>query len=133
MKATLIHKTHDQRFYQLSEPITKGRRFGRDIDIPSEHKNFRENRVPDRFKSFVPDHCDMVCVSDAHTHTERLVFSAFRFEVDGKTKYGRTDSQIDGRNTFMIHGGDEDACYPDEVYLRHLASINGLKYEGISI
>ena len=54
---------------------------------------------------------------------ERLVFAAEKFS----SGYGSLGVQIDGSHTMMIHGGDERYVYPDEVYLRHLGMVNGLK------
>ena len=61
--------------------------------------------------------------SDAFTHIERLVFVGEKFT----SGYGSIGIHIDGSHTIRIHGGDERYVYPDEVYLRHLGIINGVK------
>ena len=128
LTAKLVHKTDKQRFYELSTPIIKGRRFGKDVDIPMELEDIKEKRLKPEFKAdFKTDACYLVCVSDAHTHIERLVFTADKFPFG----YGASMVQIDGSHTFMTHGGDYNSVYPDEVYLRHLSMVNGYKYGGI--
>ena len=71
-------------------------------------------------------------ISDAHTHIERLAFAGFSYNSnvnDGRPALFKCDT-IAGVNTFMIHGGDSNACKPDGVYLRMIASANGYKYKG---
>lgn len=122
--AKLVETTSLQRFYELSEPIHKGRRFGKDIDIAAELQECKEKRVKPEFKHLIrTDGCHIVCVSDAKAHIERLVFAAEKLA----SGYGQVGVQIDGCHTMMIHGGDSDSVYPDEVYLRHLGMINGVK------
>lgn len=122
--AKLVETTNYQRFYELSAPIHKGRRFGNDVDIVVELKECREKRMKPEYKHLLrTDGCHIVCVSDAHTHIERLVFVGENFP----SGYGRTNVQIDGSHTMMIHGGDEKSVYPDEVYLRHLGMVNGVR------
>ena len=121
--ATLVDKTMHQRFYELSEPIYKGKGIRGIVDIVTEIKEFVEKRINPEYKKYIrTDGCHIICVSDAHTHTERLVFAAEIFPFG----YGRIDPQIDGKHTFMIHGGDSNSIYADEVYLRHLGMINGV-------
>jgi hypothetical protein len=122
--AKLVETTKYQRFYELSEPIHKGRRFGGDVDIATELQECKDNRVKPDYKHLIrTDGCHIICVSDAHTHIERLVFAAEKFP----SGYGSLGIHIDGSHTMMIHGGDERYVYPDEVYLRHLGMVNGVK------
>lgn len=122
--AKLVETTNYQRFYELSEPIHKGRRFGSDVDIVAELEECRENWMKPEYKHLLrTDGCHIVCVSDAFTHIERLVFAGEKFP----SGYGSTDVQIDGSHTMMMNGGDERHVYPDEVYLRHLGAVNGVK------
>lgn len=122
--AKLVETTKYQRFYELSEPIYKGRRFGGDVDIATELQECKDNRVKPDYKHLIrTDGCHIICVSDARTHMERLVFAAEKFS----SGYGSLGVQIDGSHTMMIHGGDERYVYPDEVYLRHLGMVNGVK------
>ena len=48
LTAKLVHKTDKQRFYELSTPVTKGRRFGKDVDIPMELKDIKEKKRASR-------------------------------------------------------------------------------------
>lgn len=122
--AKLVETTKHQRFYELSEPIYKGRRFRSDVDIVTELQECKNNRVKPEYKHLLrTDGCHIVCVSDAHTHIERLVFAAENFP----SGYGSTGIQIDGSHTMKLYGGDERYVYPDEVYLRHLGIVNGVK------
>lgn len=122
--AKLVETTNKQRFYELSEPIHKGRGLGGYVDIAAELQECKNNRVKPEFKHLIrTDGCHVICVSDAHTHIERLVFAAEKFP----SGYGNTGIQIDGCHTMMIHGGDSDRVYADEVYLRHLGMVNGVK------
>lgn len=122
--ARLVETTKHQRFYELSEPIYKGRSFRSDVDIIAELQECKDNRVKPDYKDLIrTDGCHIICVSDAHTHIERLVFAAEKFP----SGYGSTGIQIDGSHTMMIHGGDERHVYPDEVYIRHLGMVNGVR------
>jgi hypothetical protein len=122
LMAKLVETTSKQRFYELNYPLLKGRRLCEDVDIPQELEESKEKYTKPEFKDFVrTDGAHIVCVSDAGTHTERLVFTAEKFPFG----YSRLNVQIDGKHTIMIHGGDANSVYPDEVYLRHLAMING--------
>ena len=69
------------------------------------------------------DGCHIVCVSDAYTHIERLVFIGEKYP----SGYGNTGVQIDGSHTMRMYGGDKRYVYPDEVYLRHLGMVNGVR------
>ena len=134
MKATLVQDTGRQRFYELSEYINKGRGFSRDVDISASLKTLLETRIlpeyKEQFRAVLSDErgTKWVCVSDAITHIERLVFPAFP-GLQGD--YSFSCDNIDGKQTMMIYGGDSREVYADEVYLRHLARLNGLKWEGI--
>lgn len=133
MKATLIHNTGRQRYYRLSEPITRGRTdLGGDLDITED-----VNKILPRLQLTEDDRntireayangCTMVCISDARTHVERLAFPA----VELRGEYGILPGDIAGKHTMMIHGGDPKAVYDDVVYLRYLCLLNGLEWEGI--
>ena len=121
--AKLVETTNYQRFYELSEPIYKGRRFGSDVDIIRELEECKERMDPAYKRIIRTDGCHIICVSDAFTHIERLVFVGEKFT----SGYGSIGIHIDGSHTIRIHGGDERYVYPDEVYLRHLGIINGVK------
>lgn len=131
MIATLVHDNGGQRFYKLSSPITKGyKTFGKgEKEILLELDDCKKYLKPEY--SHLYDGLtgiDLICVSDAHTHTERLVFAAIAYN----NTYARTKVQIDGVHTMMIHGGDSRSVKPDQVYLRRLACLNGFYYQQIS-
>lgn len=115
--AKLVSTNNTQRYYELSSPIYKGRNFGNDVDIVAEFEECKGKRMKPEYKHLLrTDGCHIVCISDAHTHIERLA-----------SGYGRTSVQIDGSHTMRMNGGDERYVYLDEVYLRHLGKINGVK------
>lgn len=122
--AKLVSTNNTQRYYELSSPIYKGRNFGRDVDIVAALEECKENRMKPEYKHLLrADGCHIVCVSDAHTHIERLVFVGEKFP----SGYGNTGIPIDGSHTMKLYGGDERHVYPDEVYLRHLGIVNGMQ------
>lgn len=122
--ARLVSTNNTQRYYELSSPIYKGRRCDNNVDIIAELEECKEKRMKPEYKHLLrTDGCHIICVSDAYTHIERLVFVGEKFPAG----YGRTSIQIDGSHTMRIHGGDERSVYPDEVYLRHLGMINGVQ------
>lgn len=126
--AKKVFETRTQRFYELSEPITKGRRWKDDVDIIQEMTDPEISMIKEEYRKFIPsDGCRLVCVSDAHTHVERLVFQAFTYLDNGVVKHGRMSLNIDGKHTFSIDGGDTDSVYDDEVYLRHLGMVNKVR------
>lgn len=133
MKATLEYtsETGRQRYYKLSEPIKKGiSDICGEVDIPQlleyvERSCLREYKT--LFADQIKDGIHHVCVSDAHTHIERLVFPAVI--INGR--FTGLTYEIDGKHTMMIDGGYPEAVYDDAVYLRHLAIINKLSWEGV--
>lgn len=133
MKATLIKDNGRQRYYELREPITKGKcdLLG-DLDIIEDCTRVIEERlkpeVIDEAKELLKGGIRIVIVSDAITHIERLAFPGIRFK-DGHITM--LINNIAGKHTYSIEGGDSRAVYPDEVYLRFLARLNGITYEGV--
>lgn len=75
---------------------------------------------------------NLVIVSDAHTHIERMVFPAYikpnyteQDVVDGTDKCLGVDyMRIAGEMTMMIEGGDPSTVRPDEEYLLELIEAN---------
>lgn len=73
-----------------------------------------------------------VAVSDATTHTERLVFPIYikpgfteedlLNHVKGCIEFDFTN--IAGEITMMIYGGDETTIFPDDKYLNDLIEVN---------
>ena len=134
LTATLVHIANpvggEQRFYKLSLPIGK---FTNGLNTVAEELEVAKKRLAPKFKHIVPSDTltwDTVCVSDAHTHLERLLFLGCK--VDEDTYYILSSLHLDGVRTMMIHGGDERKMYPDKVYLRRLAVANGYKFGGIN-
>lgn len=121
-----IYETSRQRFYQLNKVLKKFPNPNFDYDKEFE---WECSRIKEEHKDIIDhlkDGTNIVCISDAHTHIERLCFPGFIFELDGKKDYGRFSLQCDGKHTFMIHGGNLRDVHPDEVYLRRIASVNNL-------
>lgn len=133
MKATLIHNNGRQRFFRISEPITKGcSDLGGECNIAENVAKIlpRLQMTDEEREAVARDYsggCTLVCISDAHTHVERLAFPAVA--IGGK--FGILPDDIAGKHTMMIHGGDPKAVYDDVVYLRYLCLLNGLEWEGI--
>jgi len=126
--AELVHDNGGQRFYKLNKEIKKGF-----YSMTSEAKDLLKE-LDDCKKYLKPEYShlydgltgvDIICISDAHTHTERLAFIGIAYNG----AYARTKVQIDGAHTMMIHGGDDRMVKPDQVYLRRLASLNGFYYK----
>ncbi len=109
-----------QRYYELSEPITKGYGFNGIIDIDVAQLKELDSTRKEYQKYLHFDGAHAICVSDATTHIERVVFAAENFNGT----YSILRIQIDGKMTMMIHGGDSRAVYDDKVYLRHLGMLN---------
>lgn len=131
--ATLV-KINDsgrQKAYKLNHILTKGvcALTGKIIDVNREliKTDFREE-----FKQYVKDGYDVIIVSDANSHTERLVFAGIEYYKNGEHEYGRSRVVVGGKNTFMISGGDPKTIHSVEVYVRRLAQINGLEYGGVN-
>lgn len=119
--AKLVHENNHQRFYELSSPITRGRRLYREIDIVADMMRYKNSKIKEEYRKFVPeDGCHIICISDALTHTERLCFVGIKCDDE----YFRYSVQIDGRLAKIRDGGDLSSVYSDEVYLRHLGLIN---------
>lgn len=119
----LVKDYGKQKFYELSSPIKKGRYFYQDIDI---EKSLSEElkRVSDKYRKSFDRGCRIICVSDADTHFERLVFTGHR---KGEEFY-RSSTVICGTNTMMINGGDSRKMYDINVYLRFLGRLNRVKF-----
>lgn len=124
--AKKVHETFNQRFYKLNKVLKKFPNPNFDYD---EEFSYQINKIKKENKGIIDhikDGTDIICISDAHTHIERLCFPGFIFELDGKKDYGRFSFPCDGKLTFMIHGGNSRDVHPDEVYLRRIASVNNL-------
>lgn len=104
--AKLISKGYNYRFYKLSCPIKYGiKLFGENI--------IRTGPV------------EIICISDAIDHTERLVFPA-RMTENGPRVTEKV--QIAGIMTSLSDGGDERTVYDDSTYIKYLAKLNNLNF-----
>lgn len=122
VRAYCVYDNGHQRFYRITKKFTKHFRFGKEVDSLEELKKERE-RIKPEYQHLIPlDGYELICVSDAHTHDERLCFAAISDEEIG---HSRLSIQVDGVHTMMIHGGDSRRMYSDLVYVRRLAKING--------
>lgn len=133
MKAQLIKNYNNQvKIYELSEPIYKGKSdLVGEVDIEKSKNDIYERLKKEYVESankYKKKGCYHIAISMAHTHVECLVFPAIKIAED---RYAWTYDDIGGQHTMMIYGGDPSTIHPDEVYIRRLAQINGLKWEGI--
>ena len=132
MEAKLIKDTGKQRYYQIPFKIEKC--FFSSILGRGKPFTITELWAADPIKLIEPyelaedisKSIDKICVSDAKTHVERLVFPAFniRDKLTGETRLIHRCNNIDGRHAMMIHGGDYKSVYSDITYIRHLWLLN---------
>lgn len=131
LTAKMVAEIGLQKYYVLSHRIQKGIYWGREVDI---EKSVTDTEFKKEYK-FLSEAAvggvNVVCISDAHTHIERIVFAGFMYKKNGEVQYSRYRTAIDGKNTFMRDGGDYSAVYEPGVYLRHLARLNGFTFGGI--
>lgn len=122
----LIKKTDRQRFYQLDFEIKKFKHngvfglCGEKIKPISEILR-TELKTPWAWDEDL-SRCDKVCVSDAITHIERLVFPVWRVRnaETQETIDLNVRSEIAGVMTFVTQGGDESTIREDEEYIKEL-------------
>lgn len=122
MKFELVHTNKSQRFYKSDEEILvfpNGR-----FNWEEEIKRSSERLVPGA--KMLDEKCFHICISDAHTHIERLVFAAGRFdsEKNGLTYGPYSMLHVGGYLTFLSHGGDPSSVKDDQVYLRQISILN---------
>ena len=129
----LIKKTINQRFYEVDFKVKRGVAGALDVrKIRTDlSKRLKKEFVMDDTTS---DFTKLICISDAHTHTERLAFPAFvvREKKTGELHYGADMMHISGMHTMMIHGGDPRCVYDDKVYIRHIRLLNKKEQENES-
>ena len=122
MNFKLVHQTEYQRFYESDVEITKfpNPRFDLEKEVEEIKTRLKEG------VEMLDDKIFVVCISDAHTHLERLVFAATKYKLpDGEIIYGVLSMMhIDGALTMSIHGGDASTMKADEVYLRKIKMVN---------
>lgn len=129
MTAKLILNLHNgrQRVYKLSHDISVGTNGPIKPSIEDARRRWKEE-----YRHLIPENVDtwdLVCISDAHTHIERLAFLGIA--LDDKRGGPLICDTIAGENTWMIHGGDPEAVYPDDKYLKELAELNNFEWGGI--
>ena len=133
LECKLIYRNQHQRFYETSKKL---KRFPyKNWDFDTEIK-YASNRVKSEYKHLlegIESGIDIICISDATTHIERLAFTGIRAKSSIPNECFRLSSvHIDGKHTFRTFGGDIDSVYPDEVYLRRIASCNNMNFKLIS-
>lgn len=121
----LLKETASQRTYQLPK---RCRVFPRCADIGKLLTEIDPIKLRDGIEiaEDLEEGIDKVCISDAHSHIERLVFPAFNVrEIStGEVRVCHRQNAIAGRHTFLIHGGDSESVKPDAVYLRSIMRLN---------
>jgi len=123
--ATLITQNNSQRFYQLDFNVSKTSGSPRTIKQLFEFEPLKFNPGYELAED-VSESINKICISDAHTHTERLVFPAFNVR-NKETSEIYTDFRCDtiaGHWTFITNGGDDSFVYDDKVYIRYLKILN---------
>ena len=122
----LIKQNSKQRYYQLDFRIVN--HFGPGGKTIADIWKGDPMRLNPEYELVedIANSIDKVCISDAHTHIERLVFPAFnvRNKKTGEITTVHRNNQIDGSLTFMTHGGDSKSVRDDAVYIRHLRMAN---------
>ena len=119
----LIRKEEGLRYYQLDFKVSKIDRgtIEEIMSVDPVNVNPKYEIIDDISKSI-----DKICISDAHTHIERLVFPAFyvRNKETGEIFVSHRLNNIAGKLTMMSLGGDVNMIYKDEVYVRYLRILN---------
>lgn len=121
LEFTKVLDTTSRRCYKLSHTVTKAP--NKMFNWENERKRMLEKFKPEH-QQLIPNEIEYVIVSDAKTHIERLVFCACEYEPGKFSTLSFMD--MDGKLTMMIHGGNPRDVHPDEVYLRRIASVNGM-------
>lgn len=126
IKFTLVKEESNRKYYQCSELLVKS---ANKFDIIKDIINSFIERLEDGYSKYVnPNGLEYICISDAHTHTERLVFPAFKLEDTLLINH----LHIAGDMTMMICGGDDSLVYEPEHYFKQLAEANGYIYDSVS-
>ncbi len=135
LKFTKVQENPRRKFYSLSEPIKKVP--NDDFDWEKEHIELR-NQKKEEYRDFISEKgITAICISDAHTHQERLVFPAMlvKHSIKTPTQSGKDEYlplvglEIDGIMTMMIHGGDGSTMKEPEYYIKRIAESNNMDYE----
>lgn len=140
MKAKLIKSFSDESigymdFYKLSEPIKIGKSdICGEVIIKDDIENFKKFHPDTIVSCDNSDSVNIIVISDACTHYERLVFPVIKVRTSNGTKWINEIlyRDIAGKHTPMTTGGNKNTLYKPEVYLRFLCKLNGLKWEGFN-
>ena len=133
LECKLIYRNQHQRFYETSKKLKRFpyKKWDFDTEIA-----YASNRIKSEYKHLlegIESGIDIICISDATTHIERLVFAGIRAKSSIPNECFMFSSlQIDGKYTFRTSGGNINSVYPDEVYLRRIASCNNMNFKLIS-
>lgn len=119
----LIKQNSKQRYYQLDFKIKKYK-FGSSIKTIENLWKDDPIHFNDEYElaEDISSNIDKVCISDANTHIERLVFPCFKVK-NKKTNeiiISHRNNLICGQWTMMIDGGDPNTIKEDKVYIRYL-------------
>lgn len=120
----LVQDIGNQRFYKVDFDIKKGTALGsREVDVKKEWSEFYDTIKEEYSHNFKKDKVpNIVCISDAKTHIERLVFlGCYIPELE---THAWVNVQIGGEHTMMINGGNAETIRDDIVYLRRLKQLN---------
>ena len=106
--AKLVRTTDKQRFYELSDPIMKGRRHNNEVDIPKEIEDCRDKRIKVQYKDEIL--------------TEELLL-----------KLGAQKGWNSNKTYFVIYAEEEDIyiLYKDGIYYNANEDDEGFIYETI--
>ena len=120
-----------QKIYLLDFKIYKDVK-GKEIN--SLYDDFEKNLKKEYVLNDTTEYVDKICVSDAFTHAERLVFSCFYVKnIENKERRIVVDYyDIAGETTAMIFGGDTSTMLPPEEYIRQLWEVNREYNQGAS-
>jgi len=133
----VITDENGRRIYRSDTPITKGT--NNFWTLSKAIKDLRNTQIKDGYELVGPtletitEGFNLVCISDAITHSERLVFPAAKVK---KIKTGDvfysifSFVQIAGKNTFLTTGGDTSTILEDKCYLEQIIKAN--KYNSSS-
>jgi hypothetical protein len=118
----LLEKSDTKRFYQLPHKCIS---FPAIENITDHFNEFPFSlREGITFDDDFSNGIDKVCISDAHTHIERLVFPAFYTKDKDERNLVFVSDRISGQMTFSIYGGDISTIRDDLVYLRQIMMLN---------
>jgi hypothetical protein len=119
------------RFYELTQPLYRGKNGGGREETLTHAELSKWDKFRPEYEYLneeLEKPVKYIAVSDAKYYVERLVFVCVFDRKRNKPVMLSTD--IAGKDTFMIHGGDPKSVYRDETYIRWLARYNGYQWGG---